>query len=65
MKAIARSMAGIDAILAKQPDNIQAWQARTALIREANASSNQHSNTVNTNNKTLSINVVKRSSAQE
>lgn len=46
MQALEQSLAGIDKILKDQPKNIQAWQTRTAIIREFNASSNQHASTV-------------------
>ena len=49
-----------EAILEKQPDNPQALAGIDRVLRELNASSGQHSSTVNTNNKTLGINIAKR-----
>jgi hypothetical protein len=60
-----KQIARYEAILAKNPDNIQAIQGLEQVYRELNASSGQHSSTVNTNNKTLAINVVARSSLQD
>ena len=46
-----------NAILEKSPDNLQALQGLNQVLRELNASNGQHSQTINTNNKTLAINV--------
>jgi hypothetical protein len=60
MAALTAQLAGVDAIIANEPNNLMAWRERLSIIKEFNASSGQHSSTLTTANKTLAINVVKR-----
>lgn len=56
-----QQIARYKAILKAHPGNLQAMQGLNQVLRELNASNGLHSQTVNTNNKTLAINVIGRS----
>lgn len=65
MKALAEQLAHLDKILKASPGNLGAIQARTAVIRECNASSGQHISTVNGVGEGLTISVNSPATAQE